>query len=131
MRDLIAAGKWRGHVPSTNTVPTTSGNHASPATVNELTAAMRQMTTSSNHTTVLNAEYYCSKSAATAPVTKGDWGLNDTGALHHMFNNTEHFVANSLVQNSDPTKRLTLAGGDQTLKVHSIGVTAFQDSEGG
>lgn len=48
-----------------------------------------------------------------------------------MFNTTEHFVANSLVRNTDPTKRLTLAGGDQTLEVHSIGITEFKDSENG
>lgn len=64
-------------------------------------------------------------------MVKGDWGLNDTGALHHMFNTTKHFVANTLIQNTDPTKRLTLAGGNQTLEVHSVGVTAFKDSENG
>lgn len=48
-----------------------------------------------------------------------------------MFNTTDHFVSNSLVCDTDPTKRLTLAGGDLTLEVHSVGITAFQDSEGG
>lgn len=132
MNDLIASGRWRGHIPVNRTTTPAAGNHANPSTINELTDAMRQMTTQSNHTTtVLNAEYYCSNSAATAPIVKGDWGLNDTGASHHMFNTTEHFIPNSLVANTDPTKRLTLAGGNQTLEVHSTGITAFQDSEGG
>lgn len=100
MHELIAAGKWRGHVPTNihNSV-TTTGNHATPSTIAELTNAMQQMSTQSNniHTTVLNAEFYCSNNAATAPIVQGNWGLNDTGASHHMFNTTEHFVANSLV----------------------------------
>lgn len=132
MNDLIATGRWRGHIPINRNTTSVVGNHANPSTVNELTDAMRQMSTQSNHvTTVLNAEYYCSNSAASAPIVKGDWGLNDTGASHHMFNTTEHFIPNSLLPNTDPTKRLTLAGGNETLEVHSTGITAFQDSEGG
>lgn len=59
MRELIAAGKWRGHIPTTtSTSPPATGNHTNQATINELTSAMRQMSTQSNktHTTVLNAE---------------------------------------------------------------------------
>lgn len=60
MHDLIAAGKWRGHIPTTMTPPSATGNHANPTTVNELTNALRQMSTQGNHThtTVLNAEFY-------------------------------------------------------------------------
>lgn len=134
MHELISAGKWRGHIPTnfSNTTTTTS-NHATPSTITELTNAMRQISTQGNniHTTVLNTEFYCSNNAKTAPIVQGDWGLNDTGASHHIFNTTEHFVANSLIRNTDPTKRLTLAGGNQTLKVHSIGTTAFKDSVDG
>lgn len=54
MKNLIAAERWRGHIP-TNVSTTTAGNHASPSTINELAKAMRQMSTQSNHTTVLNA----------------------------------------------------------------------------
>lgn len=134
MNDLIAAGKWRGHILNhTSPTPSMTRNHAGQTTINELTSAMRLMATQSNHThtTVLNAEFYCSHNAASAPIVKGDWGLNDTGASHHMFNTTDHFIANSLVRNTDPTKRLTLAGGDQTLEVHSIGTTEFKDGENG
>lgn len=140
MRELIAAGKWRGPIPAsitTSTVPTPSpitypqGNHASSSNITELTTAMQQMTTHEPHTTVLNSEFYCSNSAATAPTIAGDWGLNDTGASHHMFNTTEHFIPTSLTQNPNPPRRLTLADGSQSLEVHSIGVTQFSDSQSG
>lgn len=56
-----------------------------------------------------------------------DWALNDTGASHHMFRTTVHFVANSIIPNPDPSRRLTLAGGDKTLSVHSLGVVELLD----
>ena len=137
MRELIAMGKWQGPIPAsvttvnTNSLYPTPVNHASSSTIIELTAAMEKMSTNTHHTTVLNCEYYCSNSAATAPVIDGNWGLNDTGASHHMFNTTEHFIPNSLIRNTNPTRCLNLAGGNQSLEVHSIGITQFQDSQVG
>lgn len=90
---------------------------------------MQQLLTNDQrgHTTALNCEYFCSNHTATAPVVKGDWALNDTGASHHMFKTTEFFVNNSLVPNPDISRRLTLAGGDKTLTVHSIGTIELLD----
>lgn len=127
--ELIAAGKWRGPIPITTAPTSTNVNHAGPSDVAALNLAMQQMSLASqaNHTTVLNCQYYCSNTAATAPDLMNDWALNDTGASHHMFRTTVHFIANSIVPNPDPSRRLTLAGGDKTLSVHSVGIVELLD----
>lgn len=48
-----------------------------------------------------------------------------------MFCTTTHFIANSLHPNPDPSRRLTLAGGEGTLTVHSVGIIELLDAISG
>lgn len=48
-----------------------------------------------------------------------------------MFRTTTHFIANSLHPNPDPSRRLTLAGGEGTLTVHSVGIIELLDAISG
>lgn len=130
--ELIRAGLWRGLVPRQSDNRT---SNTSTANVNELVSAMKQMNVGNGnqvHTTSLNVEYVCSNSAATAPIPPtGDWALDDTGSSHHMFNKIEFFNKESIVPNTDPSRRLTLAGGNQTLAVACSGTVELADDEGG
>lgn len=102
--ELINAGKWKGEIPShlQNQIQN-SANSSSISTneISELTSAMNSLKTSlnsssSSHITSLNAEYTCSNSAITSTIPKGDWGLHDTGASHHMFKDLSLFKKDSL-----------------------------------
>ena len=90
--------------------------------MNELKTSM-----STSHITALNCNWTCSNSAVSSSIPTGDWGLHDTGASHHMFNDTTWFEKDTLIKNSDPSRRLTLAGGKDSLSVHSIGMVELYD----
>lgn len=81
--------------------------------------------------TVLHANFTCSNSAFEITLPTGTWALHDTGASHHVFNSLHFFYQSSLKRNLDPTKRLTLAGGSETLEVHSTGTGHLNDTHGG
>lgn len=84
---------------------------------------------STPHVTALNCNWTCSNSAVSSSIPTGDWGLNDTGASHHMFNDRTWFQAGTLTKNPNPSRQLTLAGEDDSLSVHSIGIVELFDTQ--
>lgn len=58
------------------------------------------------------------------------WALHDTGATHHMFNDKNVFVEDSLQPVSDSNRRLKLAGGNVSLAVESIGKVMLKAGDG-
>lgn len=97
--------------------------------LSELTRAIKEFkwSMSTLHVTALNCDWTCSNSAVSSSIPTGDWGLHKTGAFHHIFNNSTLFENGTLTKNPDPSRRLTLAGGKDSLSIHSIGIVELFD----
>lgn len=142
---IIQARKWQGQIPThlqhlsqglkTSNAATCSSNQTSlnisSNKILELTKAMNELKSllSTSHITALNCDWTCSNSAISSSIPSGDWGLHDTGASHHMFNDQPWFEAGTLIKNKDPSRWLTLAGGKDSPSVHSIGIVELFDTQ--
>ncbi|KAG0139178.1 hypothetical protein CROQUDRAFT_102015 [Cronartium quercuum f. sp. fusiforme G11] len=81
----------------------------------------------------MNGEFSCSESLQLDARQMGksrDLAMVDTGSSHYMFNDKNLFVEGSLVDNSDPSAFLQLAGGNATLPIKGFGQFIQVNSQG-
>lgn len=142
-QELIRKGKWRGQIPphlqiNRGSQPLFQHRHNSANVqgndpdIEELNEAMKLMNTCADdeQPTVFHTDYFCSNKEIIAKVPSNEYGLADTGSSHHIFNHLKHFDSKSLTDNTDPTKRLNLAGGSDTLALEKIGTAYLLDVDG-
>ncbi|KAG0140708.1 hypothetical protein CROQUDRAFT_99732 [Cronartium quercuum f. sp. fusiforme G11] len=68
--------------------------------------------------------------ASSIQPTCGVWALNNTGALHHMFNNIKLFDTSTIQKINGTNKQLILARGGISLAVHLSGSIQLKAGDG-
>lgn len=129
--ELKRSGKWRSSLQPRGSErgQTTSSN--AEETLLEL-EGLRLEDRDITYNVVVHGDYHCSSIPPFAMTEDKEsrYGLLDTGASHHMFNDDSFFDEGSFISNQDPAAKLSLAGGDATLDITGFGTVTIVNSLG-